>query len=398
MRMRKKTIHDIDLAGKRVLVRADYNVPLDEGGGVADDTRIRATLPTIRSLRDAGSKVVLCSHLGRPGGRAVDGLRMGPVAARLSELLERPVPALRECVGAEVERAVAEMEHGDVVLLENLRFHVEEKQNDPGFAEALARLADIYVNDAFGVCHRAHASVVGVAKHLPAVAGFLLEKELEAFAKLLEDPERPFAAVIGGAKVSDKVRVLENIVGKVDLLIVGGGMAATFIAADGHGVGASPVEADLLDAVRDLRVQADARGVALLLPQDVLAAGGMEEGADARVVPVDGIPDGWFIADIGPKTIEAFTRELSRCRTAVWNGPMGVFEIPKFAEGTKRVAQAVAGIRGTTVVGGGSTVEAVKGLGLSGRVSHVSTGGGAALAMLAGEPLPGVEALEDVGR
>jgi phosphoglycerate kinase len=394
-RMRKKTINDIDPSGKRVLVRVDVNVPLDEGGAIADDTRIQATLPTIRYLQEKNARIVLCSHLDRPGGKVVEGLRLAPVARRLSELLGQPVSALRDCVGPEVEAAVSDMKGGDVVLLENLRFDPGEKANDPQFAEQLSRLADIYVNDAFGVCHRAHASVVGVPRHLPAVAGLLLQKELNAFSNILEDPERPFAAVIGGAKVSDKLGVLENIITKVNLLLIGGGMASTFIRSRGYGVGASRVEADQLDSVRQIERKAESLRINLLLPRDVLVADRLEAGADTRTVPITAIPEGWVIADIGPDAIEAFSRELSRCRTVVWNGPMGVFEIPRFAEGTRRIAAVLASLDGTTVIGGGSTSEAVAELGLKERMSHVSTGGGAALALLAGDTLPGVEALQD---
>ncbi|MCC7565893.1 MAG: phosphoglycerate kinase [Methanomicrobiaceae archaeon] len=393
--MRKRSIDDIDVSGKRVLVRTDYNVPQDEEGGIADDTKVRATLPTIQYLLGKDATIVLCSHLGRPGGKVVDRLRMAPVAERLSEMLGRPVAALRDSIGPEVERAVSGMQKGEIVLLENLRFHPEEKANEPAFAEALARLADVYVNDAFGTCHRAHASVAGVPRYLPAVAGLLLRRELETFGKILEDPERPFAAVIGGAKVSDKFSVLRSIVTRVDLLIVGGGMTATFIASLGYGAGASRIEAELLDAVGQLKAEAERTDAALLLPEDVLVADRLDEGAKIRVVPISGIPEGWLIADIGPKTAETFSRELSRCRTAVWNGPMGVFEIPDFSGGTRRIAEAIAGIEGITVIGGGSTIEAVAEFGFADQISHISTGGGAALAMLSGERLPGVEALED---
>ncbi len=394
---RKKTIRDIDVRGKRVLVRADFNVPLNEDGAIADDTRIRASLPTIRYLCERDARVILCSHLDRPKGVVEERLRLALVANRLSLLLDRPVAALQDCIGPEVESAVAAMSGGDIVLLENLRFHPEEKADDPAFAEQLAGLAEIYVNDAFGASHRAHASVVGVPGHLPAVAGLLLEKEVEAFTHILQRPERPFAAVIGGAKVSDKLEVLENIISRVDLLLIGGGMAATFLAARGYGTGGSRVETDRLDAVRTLEATAADRGVRLLLPRDVIVAERLEPGSAVQVVPAAEIPEDRVIADIGPGAADEFCRELSRCRTVVWNGPMGVFEVPEFAEGTRRIAAALANLDGTTVIGGGSTTDAVVRFGLADRMTHVSTGGGAALTMLAGRPLPGVEVLDDVG-
>ncbi|WP_292731845.1 phosphoglycerate kinase [Methanoculleus sp.] len=394
---RKKTIREIDVRGKRVLVRADFNVPLDEDGAIADDTRIRASLPTIRYLCERDARVILCSHLDRPKGVVEERLRLALVANRLSVLLARPVVALRDCIGPEVESAVAAMNDGDIVLLENLRFHPEERAGDPAFAESLAGLAEIYVNDAFGASHRAHASVVGVPEHLPAVAGLLLEKEIDAFTRILENPERPFAAVIGGAKVSDKLEVLDNIISRVDGLIIGGGMAATFLASRGYGTGASHVETDRLDAVRKLEERATELGVRLLLPRDVVVAERLEAGVPVRVVSATEIPDGWVIADIGPGTADEFSRELGGARTVVWNGPMGVFEIPEFAEGTRRVAASLANLRGTTVIGGGSTTDAVQRFGLADQMTHVSTGGGAALTMLAGKPLPGVTSLDDAG-
>ncbi|WP_292518303.1 phosphoglycerate kinase [Methanoculleus sp.] len=392
---RKKTIREIDVRGKRVLVRADFNVPLDEDGAIADDTRIRASLPTIRYLCERDARVILCSHLDRPPGEVVERLRLALVANQLSVLLDRPVLALQDCIGPEVESTVAGMSGGEIVLLENLRFHPEERADDPAFAESLARLAEIYVNDAFGASHRAHASIVGVPERLPAVAGFLLEKEVNTFAGILQDPERPFAAVIGGAKVSDKLEVLENIVSRVDLLLIGGGMAATFLASRGYGTGASHVETDRLDAVRRLEAKAKDLGVRLLLPRDVVIAKRLETGVPFRVAAATDIPDGQIIADIGPGTADEFCRELAGSKTVIWNGPMGVFEIPEFAEGTRRIAAALANLRGTTVVGGGSTADAVTRFGLAEDLTHVSTGGGAALTMLAGKPLPGVEALDD---
>lgn len=393
--MRKKAVQDIDVRGKHVLVRVDYNVPLDEHGAVADDARIRATLPTIRYLEENGARVVLCSHFDRPGGRVVEGLRLARVAGRLSDLLGRPVPALPDCTGPDVEKAVSEMKEGSVVLLENLRFHPGETANELAFAEHLSRLAEVYVDDAFGVCHRAHASVVGVPRYLPAVAGMLLQKEVDVFSAVLKDPERPFAAVIGGAKVSDKLGILDNIVTRVDLLLLGGGMAATFLKSRGYDVGASRVEDAQMDAVRRLEERARDLSVDLVLPGDVVAAETPGPDARTRTVPVSEIPEGWIIADIGPAAIEDFAREISRCRTVVWNGPMGVFEDPRFADGTRRIASALASLDGIVVIGGGSTAEAVAAFGLTARMTHVSTGGGAALTLLAGKPLPGVEALQD---
>lgn len=393
----KKTVREIDVRGKRVLVRADFNVPLDEEGAIADDTRIRASLPTINYLCERGARVILCSHLGQPKGRVEGRLRLALVANRLSELLGRPVVALRDCIGPEVESAVAAMSDGDIVLLENLRFHPEERADDPSFSEKLADLAEVYVNDAFGASHRSHASVVGVPQHLPAVAGLLLEREVSAFTRILQDPERPFAAVIGGAKVSDKLEVLDNVISRVDLLLIGGGMAATFLASRGCRTGASHVEIDRLNDVRRVEENAARRGVRLILPRDLVVTERLETGAPTRVVPATEVPDGRIIADIGPEAADEFTRELGGARTVVWNGPMGVFEVPEFAEGTRRVAAALANLRGTTVIGGGSTTDAVQRFGLADEMTHVSTGGGAALAMLAGKPLPGFEALDDAG-
>lgn len=394
---RKKTVREIDVKGRRVLVRADFNVPLDEEGAIADDTRIRASLPTINYLCEREARVILCSHLGRPKGRVEGRLRLALVANRLSELIGRPVVALRDCIGPEVESAVAAMSDGDIVLLENLRFHPEERADDPSFSEKLADLAEVYVNDAFGASHRSHASVVGVPQHLPAVAGLLLEREVSAFTRILQDPERPFAAVIGGAKVSDKLEVLDNVISRVDLLLIGGGMAATFLASRGCRTGASHVETDRLDDVRRVEENAERRGVRLVLPRDLVVTERLEAGAPTRVVPATEVPDGRVIADIGPEAADEFTRELGGVRTVVWNGPMGVFEVPEFAEGTRRVAAALANLRGTTVIGGGSTTDAVQRFGLADEMTHVSTGGGAALAMLAGKPLPGFEALDDAG-
>ena len=394
-RMQKKTVRDEKVGGKRVLVRVDFNVPMNRNGQIEDDSRIRSCLPTITYLIHHGARVILCSHLGRPHGRIDDHLRMGPVAGRLSELLERPVESLREVIGPSVEQAISGMQEGDVVFLENLRFCPGEEANDAGFARALSRLADLFVNDAFGASHRAHASTVGLAEYLPCVAGFLMEKEIEQLNSLLEDPARPFAVILGGAKVGEKIGILENIIPKVDLVLVGGGVAATFLKGRGLAVGISAVEPDKIKLVETIVQKAGARGVRVLLPEDVVVAGKLESGATFRVVSVDQIPADQRIADIGPLTVMEYTKELEKCRTVAWNGPMGVFEIPQFYEGTKAVATVLAGLDATTVIGGGSTAEAVTQLGLAGKMTHVSTGGGAFLQFLSGKTLPGIAVLAD---
>ena len=393
--MQKKTVEDEEVYGKRVLVRADFNVPMDRNGTIEDDTRIRACLPTITYLIDHRARVILCSHLGRPHGRVDGHLRLEPVARRLSELLQRPVKPLREAIGPEVERAVSGMENGEIILLENLRFYPGDEENDPGFARELASLADLFVNDAFGASHRAHASVVGLAAYLPCVAGLLMEKEIEKLGSLLENPRRPFAAIMGGAKVEEKIGILENIISKVDLILIGGGMSATFLKGQGRDTGISPVEPDKMEMVRAIMQKAGALGVRILLPQDVIVTEKLKTGAIARGVSAQQIPADSIIADIGPQTITEFTKELKNCRTVVWNGPMGVFEIPQFSEGTKSIATALADLHAMTIVGGGSTAEAVTKLGLSGRMTHVSTGGGATLLFLSGKILPGIAVLAD---
>ena len=392
--MTKRTVEDLDVTGKRVFVRVDFNVRLKDGI-IADDSKMRGALPTLRYLVEHGAKVIVASHLGRPKGEVVESLRMAPVAERLSAMLGRPVAALRDCVGPEVEAAIARMRDGDVAMLENLRFHRGEEKNDPAFAQGLASLADLYVNDAFGSSHRAHASVVGVPALVPGAAGFLMQRELEMLGGLLENPERPFAAVIGGAKLGSKLGVLKNILPRVDLLLIGGGMVATAYRSRGYGVGNSLVEEGLFDYVRELTEQADARGVRLLLPPDVVVSENLEGTGTVKAVPADAIPDGWVIVDIGPATIEEFSRVLRTCRTVVWSGPMGIFEIPAFAEGTRAIAGVMAGLDAVTVVGGGSTVEAVTRSGAADRMTHVSTGGGASLEFLSGDVLPGVAALPD---
>ncbi|MDI7246153.1 MAG: phosphoglycerate kinase [Bacillota bacterium] len=393
--MAKATVRDVDVRGKRVLVRVDFNVPTNAEREITDDTRIRAALPTIRYLIDHGAKVILASHLGRPKGKPVDEFRMDPVAKRLSELLGKPVRKLDECVGDEVRAGVSGMKDGDVVLLENLRFHAEEEANDEGFARSLAELAEIYVNDAFGTAHRAHASTAGVARFLPAVAGFLMEKEIEVMGKALADPERPFAAILGGAKVKDKVGVVKNLLDKVDTLMIGGGMAYTFLKAKGLEVGQSILEADKIDLANELMEKARARGVRFMLPSDVVVADRFAEDAETRVVPVDKIPPDWQALDIGPRTVAEFGRAVAGAKTVVWNGPMGVFEMKPFAEGTRGVAKALAESKAVTIVGGGDSAAALEEMGFADKVTHVSTGGGASLEFLEGRELPGVAVLKD---
>ena len=394
--MDKRTIRDIDVSGKRVLVRVDLNVPLDEKtSAITDDSRVRAVLPTIRNLIDHRAKVILCSHLGRPDGKVVANLRLAPVGELLSKLLGKPVAATSDCIGPEAEAAVEALPEGGVLLLENLRFHPEEEKNDPVFARSLARLADVYVNDAFGTAHRAHASTVGVTEYLPAVAGFLMEKEIDIMGRALTEPARPFAVIIGGAKVSDKIRVLEHLLDKVDVLLIGGGMACTFLKAQKYEIGRSLLEEDRLDFASSLVERAQAKGIHLLLPIDVVIGDKFEADASSKTVSVDEVPADWQIMDIGPRTIERFEAELTPCKTVIWNGPMGVFEFPKFRKGTEAVASILANLNATTIVGGGSTAEAVEEMGFTSKITHVSTGGGASLQFLEGRTLPGVAALLD---
>ena len=391
--MQKKTIRDIEVGGKRVLVRVDLNVPLNkESSIIADDARIRAVLPTIEYLIGNKAKVILCSHLGRPGGIVVDELRLTPVSRRLSQLLGQPVMQAGDCIGDEVERVVGRLREGEVLLLENLRFHAGEGENDPAFAQALSHLADIYIDDAFGSAHRAHASIVGVASYLPAVAGFLLEKELKIMGEALNAPIHPFAALIGGAKVSDKIGVLRNILPKVDSLLLGGGMACTFLKAKGYEVGLSLVEEDKLSFARELLE----KSTCLLLPLDVVTAQRFETNAPLITVPIAEVPENYYIMDIGPQTIRRFAAELQGSKTVIWNGPMGVYEMPPFAEGTKAIARFLASLKDAiTIIGGGSTAEVVEEVGLTLAMTHVSTGGGASLRFLEGETLPGVAVLMD---
>lgn len=389
--MDKKTVKDIDVKGKRVLVRVDFNVPLARRE-VADDTRIRAALPTIRYLLNQGAAVILISHLGRPKGQVREDLRMDPVARRLSELLGQEVVKVDDSIGPEVEAAAARLNSGQVLLLENLRFHKEERENDPTFAAKLAALAELYVNDAFGAAHRAHASVSGVPAHLPAVAGFLMEKELNFLGVALERPEHPFVAILGGAKISDKIGVVENLLSKVDALLIGGGLANTFLKAQRYEVGESLVEEESLPLAREIVSKAGKR---LVLPEDVVVADAFEAQARAKTVSVDEVAAGWRILDIGPKTVELFGERLASAKTVVWNGPMGVFEFPRFAQGTVAIAQKLAQIEAMTIIGGGDTAAAVRQAGLADKMSYISTGGGASLEFLEGTALPGVAALED---
>ncbi len=391
----KKSVEAVDVQGKRVLVRVDFNVPMDEQGRITDDKRIRASLPTIQYLLGHGARVVLMSHLGRPKGKPDPRYSLRPVAHRLGELLGMPVRMLPDCVGDEVERAVQDLAPGEVALLENLRFHPEEEKNDPDFARRLARLGDVYVNDAFGSAHRAHASTEGVAHHLPAVAGFLLLKEIETMGKALAEPERPFVAILGGAKVSDKIGVIRNLLTRVDALLIGGGMAYTFLKARGYEIGDSLLDAEHVDLARELMAEAERRKVRLLLPEDVVVAQAFSAEAPRQVVAATAIPAGWQGLDIGPRTRERFEAEIRQARTVIWNGPLGVFEMAPFAEGTRHVALALAQNDGTTIIGGGDTAAAVEQFGLADRMSHVSTGGGASLEFLEGRELPGVAVLQD---
>ena len=397
MSFNKKTVEDVDVAGKRVLVRVDFNVPQDESGAITDDRRIRAALPTIQYLVGKGAKVILASHLGRPKGGPTPKYSLSPVAERLGSLLGKPVPLAPDSVGPEVKALVDGLKDGDVLLLENVRFYPEEEKNDPAYAQKLASLADVYVNDAFGTAHRAHASTEGVAHHLPAVAGYLLKKELDYLGNMVENPARPFVAILGGKKVQDKIPVIESLLPKVDMLIIVGGMAYTFFKAQGLEIGNSLLDASSLEFVS--RVQAEA-GDKLMLPVDVMVVDGNPFAPDpgtlqTRVVGVKDIPAGWEGVDIGPVTIKAITAVLQGAKTVIWNGPAGIFEVDQFAVGTRGIAQALADSQATTIVGGGDSAAAVEKLGFADRMTHISTGGGASLEFLEGKELPGVAALQD---
>ena len=392
--MNKKTVADIDVAGKRVLVRCDFNVPLKDGK-ITNENRIIGALPTIKFLIEHNAKVILCSHLGRPKGEFKPEFSLKPVAARLCELLGKNVAMASDVIGDDAKKKVSEMADGDVVLLENVRYHAEETKNDAAFAKELASLADVYVNDAFGAAHRAHASTAGVTAYIPGVAGFLIEKEISIMGKALENPEKPFVAILGGAKVSDKIGVIENLIDKVDTLIVGGGMAYTFIKAQGGQIGNSLCEMDKLDLALELLEKAKAKGVKLLLPVETVCVQEFNNDAPSKIVSIMEIPDGWEGVDIGPKSIDLFAGEIKNAKTVIWNGPMGVFEMPNFAVGTKAIAKAVAEADAVTIIGGGDSAAAVTQLGYADKMTHISTGGGASLEFLEGKVLPGIDCLQD---
>ncbi len=387
----KKTIRDVDYRGKRVLVRVDFNVPI-KNGQVGDDTRIRAALPTLQYLLDQGAALILCSHLGRPKGEPNPEFSLRPVADHLSKLLGRPVAFAEDCIGPVAEKAAAALKPGEVLLLENTRFHAGETKNDEQMSRQLASLADLYVNDAFGSAHRAHASTEGVAKFLPAAAGFLMEKEIQYLGQAVADPKRPFIAILGGAKIGDKIGVIRNLLSKADQVLIGGGMANTFFKAQGYPVGDSLVEDEALETAKQLLQDGGAK---LRLPVDMVIADRFEAEAEMKILPVGAVPDGWRIMDIGPETVKVFEKALEGAGTVVWNGPMGVFEFPRFAQGTFGVAKAVANCGATTIIGGGDSVAAINQSGLADKITHISTGGGASLEMLEGLALPGVVALED---
>ena len=395
--MDKRSIRDADVAGKRVFVRVDFNVPLADGK-VTDDSRIRASIPTINLLIQKGAKVILASHLGRPDGKVQDGLRLRPVGERLTQLLRRNVPVTGDALGVGTQDAINRLRPGEVLLLENLRFHAEEEKNDPAFAETLASYADVYVNDAFGTAHRAHASTVGIAKLLPSYAGLLMEREIEMLSKLIEAPERPFAAILGGAKVSDKIKVIDHLLTKVDMLVLGGGMANTFLLAQGKAIGKSLAEPDRVDDARRILVTAEANDVRVVLPVDVIVAKEVTRGTEYKTLPAEKIPASWHIVDLGKASQDLMVEALSDVKTVFWNGPLGVFEIPSFAHGTNAVARMLADRAdggATVVVGGGDSVAAVTQQGLAERMTHISTGGGASLEFLEGRDLPGVTVLPD---
>lgn len=394
--MNKKTVKDIDVNGKKVLVRCDFNVPIDsETGKITDNRRIRAALPTIQYLLDHNAKVILCSHLGRPKGEFNLKYSLKPVAEELSKLLNKDVKLAKDVIGESAKELTSNMKEGDIVLLENVRFHKEEEQNDPEYSKALASMAEIYVNDAFGTAHRAHSSTTGVADYLPAVSGFLIEKELEFLGGALENPKHPFVAILGGAKVSDKIGVIENLLDKVDTLIIGGGMAYTFYKAQGHHIGTSICEEDKLDLAKSILEKAQEKGVKLLLPVDNHVSSEYSNNGEEKMVDSTEIPDGFMGLDIGPKTIEKFEEAVKDAKTVVWNGPLGVCEFDKFATGTKAVATMLSKIDAITIIGGGDSAAAIEKLGLADKMTHISTGGGASLEFLEGKTLPGIACLQD---
>ncbi len=392
--MDKLSVKDYDLKGKKVFMRADFNVPLDENSNITDDTRIKAALPTINYILGQGAKLILASHLGRPKGEVKDSLRMDPVAKRLVELLDiKKVVKLNDCVGEEVKKRVSEQADDEVILLENLRFHPEEKKNNEAFAKELAGLADVFVNDAFGTSHRAHASVVGITNYLPALAGFLLEKEIDFLGKAVSNPEKPYVSILGGAKVSDKIGVIENLLDKVDSILIGGGMAYTFLKAQGIEIGNSILEADKLDLAKSILTKAEEKGVKIILPLDHIIADKIDKDANIKTTDGLAIEAGWMGVDIGPKSIEAFKENLSKAKLIVWNGPVGIFEIEPFAKGTNEIANYIATLDATTIIGGGDTASAINQLNLADKMTHISTGGGASLEFLEGKELPGIAAL-----
>ena len=395
MSFNKKTIEDIDVSGKKVLVRCDFNVPLDENKNITDETRINAALPTIKYLLDHKAAVILCSHLGRPKGEFNMKYSLAPVAKRLSEKLGFEVKLAKDVIGPDAKKLAAEVKPGEAILLENVRFHAEEEKNDPAFAKELASMAEIYVSDAFGTVHRAHASTAGVADYLPAVAGFLIGKELNFLGKAVTNPERPFVAILGGAKVKDKIGVITNLIEKVDTLLIGGGMAYTFMKATGGEIGNSLCDDERLSLALELLDKAKAKGVKLLLPIDNVCGKEFSNDTEQMICESGKIPEGWEGLDIGPKTVELFSKEIKAAKTVVWNGPMGVFEMPNFAKGTLAIATAMAESDATTIIGGGDSAAAVTQMGLASKMSHISTGGGASLEFLEGKTLPGVAALND---
>ncbi|WP_418302123.1 phosphoglycerate kinase [Lysinibacillus fusiformis] len=392
--LNKKTMKDIDVKGKRVFVRVDFNVPMADGV-ITDETRIRAAIPTVKYLVEQGAKVILASHLGRPKGEVKEDMRLTAVGIRLAELMSKPVTKLDESIGQAVEEAVANMQDGDILLLENVRFHAGEEKNDPALAQQFAQLADIYVNDAFGAAHRAHASTEGIAKHIPSVSGFLMQTELDVLGKALSNPEHPFTAIIGGAKVKDKIGVIESLLEKVDHLIIGGGLSFTFIKAQGYDIGKSLLEEDKIELAKSFIEKAKEKGVQLHMPIDAVVANEFSQDAETKVVDVDAIPADWMGLDIGPKTAAHYAEVIKNSKLIIWNGPMGVFEMDKFANGTKTVADAMATTSGYTVIGGGDSAAAVEKFEVANKMDHISTGGGASLELMEGKELPGIVALND---